>query len=189
MPAMWCLYDFVTVGLRIEYGVPFIYQREIARLFHFLGVDLQGRSALKNSVLTGKCCACSVLGSRAFGVSHFPRAQELAPLTSLQTPFDSVENAQQYVRLLVETIAEAKNEISADLDLAAKAKLERRVQAMQIVQFKLDKLEQHLKTSSRLLNDLRSLRRLLLEERPLDDRPLDDQSEPDPVSPDRDSAA
>jgi hypothetical protein len=33
------------------------------------------------------------------------------------------------------------------------------------VQFKLDKLEQHLKTSSRLLNDLRTLRRLLLEER------------------------
>jgi len=63
------------------------------------------------------------------------------------------------------------------------------VQAMQIVQFKLDKLEHHLKTSSRLLNDLRSLRRLLLEERPLDDRPLDDRSQPDPVTPDRDSAA
>jgi hypothetical protein len=118
------------------------------------------------------------------------RTQEFLPLTSrLQTPFDSVENAQQYIRLLVEAIAEAKNEISADLDLAAKAKLDRRVQAMQIVQFKLDKLEHHLKTSSRLLNDLRSLRRLLLEERPLDDRPLDDRSQPDPVTPDRDSAA
>ena len=33
----------------------------------------------------------------------------------LQTPFDSVENAQQYVRLLVEAIAEAKSEIAADL--------------------------------------------------------------------------
>jgi len=30
----------------------------------------------------------------------------------------------------------------------------------------LNKLEQHLKTSSRLLNDLRTLRRLLLDERP-----------------------
>jgi len=29
----------------------------------------------------------------------------------------------------------------------------------------LDKLEQHLKVSARLLNDLRTLRRLLLEER------------------------
>jgi hypothetical protein len=82
------------------------------------------------------------------------------------TPFDSVENAQQYVRLLVEAITEAKSEIEADMGLAGKAKSDRRLQALQIVQFKLDKLEQHLKTSSRLLNDLRTLRRLLLEERP-----------------------
>jgi hypothetical protein len=84
---------------------------------------------------------------------------------ALQTPFDSVENAHDYVRLLGEAIAEAKSEIEADLAVAAKAKSERRVQALQIVQFKLDKLEQHLKTSSRLLNDLRSLRRLLLDQR------------------------
>ena len=96
----------------------------------------------------------------------------------LQTPFDSVENAQQYVRLLVEAIAEAKSEIEADLGAAAQARLERRVQALQIVQFKLDKLEQHLKTSSRLLNDLRTLRRLLLDERP----------EPTTAIPDQDSA-
>lgn len=109
--------------------------------------------------------------------------------TRLQTPFDSVENAQQYVRLLVEAIAEAKNEIAADLDLAAKAKLDRRVQAMQIVQFKLNKLEHHLKTSSRLLNDLRTLRRLLLEERLVDDRSAHDRSETTPAVPDHDSAA
>ena len=83
----------------------------------------------------------------------------------LQTPFDSVENAQQYVRLLVEAIAEAKSEIEADLAAAVAAKSQRRVQALRIVQFKLDKLEQHLTTSGRLLNDLRSLRRLLLDER------------------------
>lgn len=83
----------------------------------------------------------------------------------IQTPFDSVENAQHYVRLLVEAIAEAKGEIAADIDSAAGPKSERRVQALQIVQFKLDKLEQHLQISSRLLNDLRTLRRLLLDER------------------------
>ena len=84
----------------------------------------------------------------------------------LQTPFDSVENAHQYVRLLVEAITEAKGEIAADISAAAQAKSDRRVQALQIVQFKLDKLEQHLQSSSRLLNDLRTLRRLLLDERP-----------------------
>jgi hypothetical protein len=35
--------------------------------------------------------------------------------TPLQTPFDSVENAHDYVRLLGEAIAEAKSEIEADL--------------------------------------------------------------------------
>jgi len=97
--------------------------------------------------------------------------------TPPQTPFDSVENAHQYVRLLVEAIAEAKCEIAADLGGATKATSERRVEALQVVQFKLDKLEQHLNTSSRLLNDLRTLRRLLLDER----------SEPTPAG--RDSAA
>jgi ribosomal protein S3AE len=85
--------------------------------------------------------------------------------TPLQTPFDNVENAHDYVRLLGEAITEAKSDIEADLAVAAKAGSERRVQALQIVQFKLNKLEQHLKAGSRLLNDLRSLRRLLLEER------------------------
>jgi hypothetical protein len=84
----------------------------------------------------------------------------------LQNPFDSVENAHQYVRLLVEAIAEAKGEIEADLGEAAEMRSERRMEALQVVQFKLAKLEQHLKASSRLLNDLRSLRRLLLDERP-----------------------
>jgi hypothetical protein len=84
----------------------------------------------------------------------------------LQTPFDSVENAQQYVRLLVEAIAEARNEIAADLDATVTVKPDRRVEALRVVQFKLDKLEQHLRTSSRLLNDLRTLRRLLFDERP-----------------------
>ncbi len=82
-----------------------------------------------------------------------------------QNPFDSVENAHQYVRLLVEAIVEAKSEIAADLD-AAQSQPERRVQALRLVQFKLDKLEKHLESSSRLLNDLRTLRRLLFDERP-----------------------
>jgi hypothetical protein len=83
----------------------------------------------------------------------------------LQTPFDSVENAHDYVRLLTEALAESKGDIASDLQVAERDKLDRRVQALQIVQFKLDKLEQHLQASSRLLNDLRTLRRLLLEER------------------------
>jgi hypothetical protein len=86
--------------------------------------------------------------------------------TRLQTPFDTVENAHDYVRLLVEAIAEAKSEIATDLAGDPKAHPQRRVEALRLVQFKLDKLEQQLQSSSRLLNDLRTLRRLLFDERP-----------------------
>jgi hypothetical protein len=96
----------------------------------------------------------------------------------VQTPFDSVENAQQYVRLLLDAIIEARQEIEADLAAAAKARLGRRLEALQLVQFKLNKLEQHLQSSGRLLNDLRTLRRLLMDER----------TEPAASSPDRDPA-
>ncbi len=103
----------------------------------------------------------------------------------LQTPFDSVENAHEYVRLLVDAIAEAKSEIAADLDAAVAAKPDRRVEALRLVQFKLDKLEQHLKASSRVLNDLRTLRRLLFEERP-EEHP---EERPEPAAAGQDPAA
>jgi hypothetical protein len=83
---------------------------------------------------------------------------------SVQTPFDSVENAQTYIRLLIEALIEAKKEIDDDVAAASRARFERRLQALRLVQYKLHRLEHHLKTSGRMLNDLRRLRRLLLEE-------------------------
>jgi hypothetical protein len=82
-----------------------------------------------------------------------------------QTPFDSIEGAHQYVRLLLEAISEGKNDIHLDLEAATRAHSDRRIEALRLVEFKLAKLEQLLHDSSRVLNDLRSLRRLLLEER------------------------
>ena len=82
-----------------------------------------------------------------------------------ETPFDSIENAQDYLRLLLETIVEARNDIAADMAAAEQTESQRRLEALRLVQFKLEKLEQHLRSGSRTLNDLRSLRRLLLEER------------------------
>lgn len=81
-----------------------------------------------------------------------------------ETPFDSLEGAHEYVGLLLETIAEARNELAAD-SAAAEANPDRRLEALRLVQYKLEKLDAHLQSSSRLLNDLRTLRRLLLEER------------------------
>ena len=82
-----------------------------------------------------------------------------------ETPFDSVENAHEYVRLLRETIAEARAEVAADLAAASSQQSDRRREALRLVHYKLEKLEHHLLSSSRALNDLRSLRRLLFDER------------------------
>jgi len=82
-----------------------------------------------------------------------------------ETPFDSIENAQEYLHLLLEAISEARNDVVADLSAAGESKLQRRIEALRLVEFKMEKLEQHLHSSSRDLNDLRTLRRLLLEER------------------------
>jgi hypothetical protein len=83
----------------------------------------------------------------------------------IEIPFDSIENAQKYVRLLAETVAEARREIDHDMALAVELKSKRRVEALRIVAYNLEKLQRYLSGSGRTLNDLRSLRRLLCEER------------------------
>lgn len=83
----------------------------------------------------------------------------------LAIPFDSIENTQEYFRLLSETILEVKREIESNITAADEAKLSRRLEALRLILFKLQKLEDHVRSSGRLLNDLRILRRLLLQER------------------------
>jgi hypothetical protein len=82
-----------------------------------------------------------------------------------ETPFDSVEGAHEYLSLLSQAVLDAKNEIEWDIKAVGDPKYPRRLEALRLVSFKLEKLEQHIKSSCRLLNDLRTLRRLLLEER------------------------
>lgn len=83
----------------------------------------------------------------------------------VESPFDSVEGAHEYLGLLSDAIGDAKKEVEVDIQEAEDPKFQRRLDALRLVYFKLEKLEQHIKSSSRLLNDLRSLQRLLLEER------------------------
>ncbi|MCW5979190.1 MAG: hypothetical protein KIT09_14030 [Bryobacteraceae bacterium] len=82
-----------------------------------------------------------------------------------QTPFDSIESTHEYVELLVESIEEAQREVDADILLAVKNRVERREQALRLVAHNLSKLHLHTVRSRRILNDLRTLRRLLLQER------------------------
>jgi uncharacterized membrane protein YccC len=82
-----------------------------------------------------------------------------------ETPFDSVEGAHEYLRLLAESVRDASNEVATDIKAAEDPKLERRREALRLAFLKLEQLERHVKASRRLLNDLRTLRRLLLGER------------------------
>jgi hypothetical protein len=83
-----------------------------------------------------------------------------------ETPFDSIEGALEYVSLLVESVEEAREDIAAELEEARREPdARRRADALQLVAYKLDRLAEHARSSRRLLNDLRTLRRLLLDER------------------------
>jgi hypothetical protein len=82
-----------------------------------------------------------------------------------ESPFDSIEGAHEYVGMLAEAIAEAEAAIQEDVAEARGQGAVRRAQALHIVAFKLEKLRAHIGSSHRILNDLRTLRRLLLEER------------------------
>jgi hypothetical protein len=82
-----------------------------------------------------------------------------------ETPFDSIEEALEYVNLLLGAIQEAQQHVEAEIVIANGDALARRKQALQIVRYKLEKLSSNIAGSHRILNDLRTLRRLLLEER------------------------
>lgn len=81
------------------------------------------------------------------------------------SPFDTIESAQDFLRILAETIGEARQEIAADLERDLQFPASRRTRALQIASYNLDRLEKQMLRSRRILNDLRSLRRLLFAER------------------------
>ncbi|HUK15440.1 MAG TPA: hypothetical protein VLW65_03465 [Bryobacteraceae bacterium] len=84
-----------------------------------------------------------------------------------ETPFDSIEGSHEYVAMLAESLNEARRDVETDIAAAERDGAERRKQALLLVAYNLAKLHLHITTSRRILNDLRSLRRLLLAERGL----------------------
>jgi hypothetical protein len=82
-----------------------------------------------------------------------------------ETKFGSIEGAAEYLGLLLESVDEARGDLEAETQLAVEVVAERRLQAIQLATYKLAQLRTHLTTSHRLLNDLRTIRRLLFAER------------------------
>ncbi len=86
-----------------------------------------------------------------------------------QQPFDSIESAYDFFRVLSEAVADAKQDIEAQIQGQMQAesdsKSSRRLDALRVVNYTVEKLELHTSCCRRIPNDLRSLRRLLFEER------------------------
>lgn len=82
-----------------------------------------------------------------------------------ETPFENIEGAQEYTTLLLEAAQEARREVEVEIARVTDPQLARRKEALQLVSYKLDMLSSHVATSRQILNDLRMLRRLLLNER------------------------
>jgi hypothetical protein len=81
------------------------------------------------------------------------------------TPFETIESAHEYVTLLVTQVEQAAAGLTEDVEAAKKEDAGRRIEALRLVNYKLNQLKHHLHASGRILNDLRALRRLLLGER------------------------
>jgi hypothetical protein len=75
--------------------------------------------------------------------------------------FESIESAQEYLGLLAQVVIEAREAVQADIQGSTESDRPRRVEALRLIGFKLEKLGSQLKTSRQILNDLRMLRRIL----------------------------
>lgn len=82
-----------------------------------------------------------------------------------ESAFDSIESAHDFINLLAETVAEAKQELAFDVERESASSPSRRVEALRVAHYNVAKLQTNIQRTSRILNDLRTLRRLLFEER------------------------
>jgi hypothetical protein len=84
-----------------------------------------------------------------------------------ETPFDNIEGSHEYVAMLAEALDEARRDVEGEVAAAEREGADRRKEALLLVSYNLAKLNLHITASRRILNDLRTLRRLLLAERGL----------------------
>ncbi len=84
----------------------------------------------------------------------------------MEHPFETIESAHDFMALFAEAVSQAKEELQLDVDRETESpEASRRLDALRMALYNVEKLEVHLTRSSRILNDLRTLRRLLFEER------------------------
>ena len=78
-------------------------------------------------------------------------------------PFDTLDSAYEFLSLLREAVDDAQGSIVDETTRASATRgAERRLDALRLVDYKLNSLRQNVVASLLLLNDLRTLQRLLL---------------------------
>ncbi len=83
----------------------------------------------------------------------------------IEQPFDSIESAQDFMNVLADTVLDVMKELKSERERALREGQERRAKAIELAMFKLKMLTCYVYKSRRTLNDLRTLRRLILNER------------------------
>ena len=83
----------------------------------------------------------------------------------IEKPFDSIESAQDFMSILGETILDVMKDLRHDQQIALQHQQERRARAIELALFKLKILACNVQKNRRILNDLRTIRRLILNER------------------------
>ena len=83
----------------------------------------------------------------------------------IDQPFDTIESAQEFMNVLASTVLDVMKELSDARRQAEREGEERKARAIDLAVFKLKTLGCYVHKSRRALNDLRIIRRLILNER------------------------
>ena len=87
------------------------------------------------------------------------------PANGFEQPFDSIESAYDFMGVLAEAVLDAMKELHCDYRNAVQDSDTRRARAIELALFKTKTLNCYIYKSRRTLNDLRTIRRLILNER------------------------
>lgn len=82
-----------------------------------------------------------------------------------KTPFENIEGALEYVTCLLDACRVAQTQVEVEVESASEVRPSRKLDALKLVDYKLQRLASHLVKSELLLKDLRRLRRIILDER------------------------
>src|SRR5690242_1513027 len=86
-------------------------------------------------------------------------------MNQIEQPFDSIESAHDFMNVLSETVLAAMKDLHRDHKAAVEDGQERRAHAIALALYKAKMLNSYVYKSRRMLNDLRTIRRLILNER------------------------